>query len=86
MEKLPVLAIFFTFDYLDSPAPLLLFSPDSERKMCYAPTEYLKVIAYKQLGSGSVGDVYRALIEPDGPSTEHVKGPLTKAHRAKKRL
>ncbi|KAF8891165.1 hypothetical protein CPB85DRAFT_1441057 [Mucidula mucida] len=61
MEKFPVLAVFFRFDYLDSPAPLLLFSPDSKRKMRYEPTEYLKVIAYKQLGSGSVkGPVNKA--------------------------
>ncbi|KAF9040219.1 hypothetical protein BDZ89DRAFT_1060638 [Hymenopellis radicata] len=74
MDKFPVLAVFFRFDYLDSPAPLLLFQPDSERKTRYEPTEYLKVIAYKQLGSGSVGT----------PPTEKTKGSSTKAGRSSK--
>ncbi|KAF9040205.1 hypothetical protein BDZ89DRAFT_1060621 [Hymenopellis radicata] len=64
MDKFPVLAIFFRFDNLDSPAPLLLFEPDAEHRSHYGPTEYLKIIAYKRLGSGAVGDVYQAIIDP----------------------
>ncbi|KAF8871801.1 hypothetical protein CPB85DRAFT_1513370 [Mucidula mucida] len=67
MDTYPVLAIFFRFDNLDSPAPLLLFKPDSEHKSHYGPTEYLKIIAYKRVGAGAVGDVYKAVIEPDLP-------------------
>ncbi|KAF9040266.1 hypothetical protein BDZ89DRAFT_1060691 [Hymenopellis radicata] len=58
--------------------------PVLARKTRYEPTEYLKVIAYKQLGSGSVGDVYRAVIEPDSPPTEKTKGSSTKAGRISK--
>ncbi len=79
MDTFPALAIFFRFDNLDSPAPLLLFRPDSERKERYGPKEYLKIIAYKRLGSGSVGDVYRAVIEPESSPSES----LTKAGRSK---
>ncbi|KAF8892859.1 hypothetical protein CPB85DRAFT_229749 [Mucidula mucida] len=82
MDTFPALAIFFRFDNLDSPAPLLLFRPDSERKERYGPKEYLKIIAYKRLGSGSVGDVYRAVIEPES-SPSDAYGSLTKAGRSK---
>ncbi|KAF9018786.1 hypothetical protein BDZ89DRAFT_1139761 [Hymenopellis radicata] len=68
MDNFPVLAIFFRFDHLDSPAPLLLFKPDAEHRSQYGPTEYLKIIAYKRLGAGAVGDVYQAVIEPDSIS------------------
>ncbi|KAF9012798.1 hypothetical protein BDZ89DRAFT_1077380, partial [Hymenopellis radicata] len=68
MDTFPVLAIFFLFDHLDSPAPLLLFKPDAEHRSHYGPTEYLKIIAYKRLGAGAVGDVYQAVIEPDNIS------------------
>ncbi|KAF9018792.1 hypothetical protein BDZ89DRAFT_337546 [Hymenopellis radicata] len=68
MDNFPVLAIFFRFDHLDSPAPLLLFKPDAEHRSHYGPTEYLKIIAYKRLGAGAVGDVYQAVIEPDSIS------------------
>ncbi|KAF8891160.1 hypothetical protein CPB85DRAFT_1257843 [Mucidula mucida] len=56
MDTFPALVIFFRFDNLNSPAPLLLLQPYSERKERYGPKEYLKIIAYKQLGLGSVGD------------------------------
>ncbi|KAF9040223.1 hypothetical protein BDZ89DRAFT_1129141 [Hymenopellis radicata] len=82
MDTFPALAVFFRFDNLDSPAPLLLFRPDSDRKERYGPKEYLKIIAYKRLGSGSVGDVYRAVIEPESSSSD-TKGSLTKAGRSK---
>ncbi|KAF9040185.1 hypothetical protein BDZ89DRAFT_1060594 [Hymenopellis radicata] len=64
MDGFPVLAIFFRFGHLDSPAPLLLFKPDAEHRSHYGPTEYLKIIAYKRLGAGAVGDMYQAVIEP----------------------
>ncbi len=64
IDTFPVLAIFFHFDDLDSPAPLLLFKPDAEHKAHYGPTEYLKIIAYKRVGAGAVGDVYQAVMEP----------------------
>ncbi|KAF9040252.1 hypothetical protein BDZ89DRAFT_1110013 [Hymenopellis radicata] len=82
MDTFPALAVFFRFDNLDSPAPLLLFRPDSDRKERYGPKEYLKIIAYKRLGSGSVGDVYRAVIEPES-SSRNTKGSLTEAGRSK---
>ncbi|KAF9018780.1 hypothetical protein BDZ89DRAFT_1139757 [Hymenopellis radicata] len=68
MDTFPVLAIFFRFDHLDSPAPLLLFKPDAEHISRYGPTEYLKIIAYKRLGAGAVGDVYQAVIDPGNTS------------------
>ncbi|KAF9040218.1 hypothetical protein BDZ89DRAFT_1156737 [Hymenopellis radicata] len=82
MDTFPALAVFFRFDNFDSPAPLLLFRPDSDRKERYGPKESLKIIAYKRLGSGSVGDVYRAVIEPERSSSD-TKGSLTKAGRSK---
>ncbi|KAF9040267.1 hypothetical protein BDZ89DRAFT_1035190 [Hymenopellis radicata] len=83
MDTFPALAVFFRFDNLDSPAPLLLFRPDSDRKERYGPKEYLKIIAYKRLGSGSVGDVYRAVIEPESSSSDTKGSRLTKAGRSK---
>ncbi len=70
MNTFPALVIFFRLDNLNSPAPLLLLQPYSERKECYGPKEYLKIIAYKQLGLGSVGDVYWAVIEPKSSSSK----------------
>ncbi|KAF8868718.1 hypothetical protein CPB85DRAFT_900687, partial [Mucidula mucida] len=82
MAKFSVLAVFFRFDLFDSPAPLLLLHPDAERKAHYGPAEYLKIIVYKRLGAGSVGDVYRAMIDgdtqPKDPQTNTKRSSLTK--------
>ncbi|KAF8900550.1 hypothetical protein CPB85DRAFT_1565231 [Mucidula mucida] len=57
LESSSALAVSFRFDYLDSPAPLLLVLPGAERKPCYKPSEYLNVTLDKKLGAGAVGDV-----------------------------
>ncbi|KAF9003741.1 hypothetical protein BDZ89DRAFT_1169465 [Hymenopellis radicata] len=65
IAKFPVVALFFRFDHFDSPAPLLLFRSESDRRPHYAAKETLRVLADKRLGAGAVGDVYRVTIEPD---------------------
>ncbi|KAF9012785.1 hypothetical protein BDZ89DRAFT_1077365 [Hymenopellis radicata] len=84
MDKFPVLAIFFRFDHLDSPAPRLLFKPDAEHRSHYGPTQYLKIIAYKRLGAGAVGDVYQAVIEPDNISNTPKASSKTSKKKAAK--
>ncbi|KAF8906450.1 hypothetical protein CPB85DRAFT_1456625 [Mucidula mucida] len=58
MDTFPVLTIFFRFEDLDSPAPLLLFKPDTEHK---THSGLLK-------SSYAVGDVYMAVMEPEASS------------------
>ncbi|KAF9023138.1 hypothetical protein BDZ89DRAFT_1070138 [Hymenopellis radicata] len=48
----PLVAVFFRYDHFDSPAPLLLFSPEP-------------IVADKSLGAGAVGSVFRVTIDPD---------------------
>ncbi|KAF9018406.1 hypothetical protein BDZ89DRAFT_1073919, partial [Hymenopellis radicata] len=63
IASFPAVAVFFRFSYFDSPAPLLLFRTESDRRPRYRPKDYLSIIADKPLGSGAVGDVYRVVIE-----------------------
>ncbi|KAF8876906.1 hypothetical protein CPB85DRAFT_1443724 [Mucidula mucida] len=90
MAKFSALAVFFRFDLFDSPAPLLLVHPDAERKAHYGPSDYLKIIVYKRLGAGSVGDVYRAVIDgdmqPQDSKTKAKRSSLTKRKGKSKAL
>ncbi|KAF8904519.1 hypothetical protein CPB85DRAFT_1255327 [Mucidula mucida] len=62
------IALFFQFDGLDSPAPVLVFPPSTQPNPAYAPKDYISVVLEKRLGRGAVGEVFRAVIQPDGSS------------------
>ncbi|KAF8890237.1 hypothetical protein CPB85DRAFT_1441245 [Mucidula mucida] len=64
----PAIALFFQFDGLDSPAPVLVFPPSTKPNSTYAPKDYISVVLEKRLGRGAVGEVFRAVIQPDGSS------------------
>ncbi|KAF8904505.1 hypothetical protein CPB85DRAFT_970213 [Mucidula mucida] len=63
----PAIALFFQFDGLDSPAPVL-FPSSTQPNPAYAPKDYISVVLEKRLGRGAVGEVFRAVIQPDGSS------------------
>ncbi|KAF8999577.1 hypothetical protein BDZ89DRAFT_1082706 [Hymenopellis radicata] len=68
IASLPTVALFLQFGKLDSPSPLLVFPPGTVPDSTYEPKNYLRVVLEKRLGSGAIGDVYRAIIQPDGSS------------------
>lgn len=53
---------------LDSPAPVLLWRPEAERREKYKSSDYVSIVLDGRLGTGATGSVYRAVIEPDASS------------------
>ncbi len=47
---------------------MLVFSPSTKPNSAYAPKDYITVVLEKRLGQGAVGEVFRAVIQPDGSS------------------
>lgn len=58
-----MVALSFEDETLQSPAPTLLFAPGHDCKPQYDTGEYVKLVLYAHLGSGSVGDAYRSRIQ-----------------------
>lgn len=62
ISSFKALALFFQFDDVDSPSPLLVFPPGTPRQHRFKSTEYLSIVLYAKLGAGAVGDTYAARV------------------------